>query len=822
MPAAAIIAVCCFASLPAQSQTITVDLNAPVIESSPMMYGLFVEEIGHAGDGGIYAELVRNRSFDEGITPEAWKPVEPRGSTVRFFFDTDHPLNDKNTRNLRIDFVSAEGGRAGIANEGYWGMSVKRGETYDFSVFARCRDFTGPLVVSIEDREGTVYGEAEITGIGGDWRKYTASITSNATDPEARLVISSEANGTVWIDTVSLFPRTTWNNRPQGFRADLVQKLKDLSPSFLRFPGGTYVQGNDRASAYRWKKTIGPIEERPGHYNAHWVYWSSDGLGFHEYLQLAEDVDAVPMYVCYAGMSWTPTTTSAFGVMDPGRIQASDVPIDEMGPIVQDVLDAIEYANGPVSSAWGALRAQNGHPEPFGLKYLEISNEDGRNELYPERYMLIYNAVKEKYPDMVIIANGTRGGADIPIEIVDEHAYISPLSAGSIAERYDTYDRSGPKVFLGEYAVQQSAAYGNFRSALTEGILLNGMERNADVVVMTAFAPLFSNVNTINWRPNLIYFDSDQSFGTPSYYLQQMYSANRLKTVAPVTVESDIIPIRTDGGIGISMDNTQAEFKEIKVTSNGRTIYEFSGNPDGWEPFRGEWSNNGEIGMQVGNGFDLRATNTTFDTGTKYTYSLKARKTNGEEGFRILFGVRNGGRTSLSLTLGMRRRGFLNKWNGGESMDVPMHCIEHSYGGIIGRSTRGTIETGLWYDIRIEVDGLSVTCYLDDEQIISTTLPKDVGKSLHAVGGRAENGDIIMKVVNASVKDSETAIALPGARLSGNGTAWTLTAESYEDQNTLEQPALVSPRERPLSGLTMPLTYRFPAQSVTVLRVDTR
>ena len=809
-------------SQPMMKSAISVDLKTPGKTASPILYGLFLEEIGHAGDGGLYAELVRNRSFDEAITPEAWKTVEPKGSTVRLFFDTENPLNPNNIRNLRMDIVHTGGGRTGIANEGYWGMAVKEGETYDFSIFARCRDFKGPLIVTLEDRKGVVYGQTSITGIGGEWKRFTATLTANAADSAARLVISSEVTGTVWIDTVSLFPRATWNNRPRGLRTDLVRKLKDLSPSFLRFPGGTYVQGNDRDSAFRWKTTIGPIEERPGHYNAHWVYWSSDGLGYHEYLQLAEDLDATPMYVAYAGMSWTPTSSSPFGVMDPGRIEASDVPIEDMGEIVQDVLDAVEYANGPVTGTWGALRAKNGHPEPFGLKYIEIGNEDGRNDLYHERYMMIYTAVKEKYPDIEIIANGKRGGHDgMPVEIVDEHAYIQPLAARSIAEKYDAYSRDGEKVFLGEFAVQQSAGPGNFRAALTEGILLNGLERNSDVILMTAYAPLFSNVNSINWRPNLIYFDSDESFGTPSYYLQKMYSENRLASIAPVTVDSDVVPLRADGGIGLSMDNTQAEFKDIRVTSGGQVLYDVADDGvDGWEPFRGEWGVEGTVGMQTGNGFDLRCSNESFDTGTVYTYTLKARKTGGDEGFRILFGVRDGGRTSLSLTLGMRRRGMLNAWNGGGSMDVPMHCLEHSYGGVIGRTRPGTIDTGQWYDIRIEVDGRKVTCFLDDIQIISSTLPENLGPSLYAVGGLADNGDVVMKVVNTASVAQETAISLPGAlRPAGTGKSWILSSESFEDQNTFENPMFVSPRETALDGLTLPLTHVFPAQSVSVLRL---
>lgn len=364
------------AQAPAATTDVRVDLSQPGKKANPDQFGIFVEEINHGFEGGVYPELVRNASFTEANTMDAWSVVRAGAAQINVFFDTEIPLNDVKRRSLRLEITSASGDRAGVANEGYWGIGLKPGVTYEFSTYARAATgFDAPLTVSLESRDGKSYGETQITGLKRTWTRVSGSIRVSATDPAARLTITATRSGTVWLNMVSLRPGK------DTFRPDLLQKLKDLKPGFVRFPGGTYVQGNERETAFRWKTTIGDLETRPGHYNAPWSYWSNDYMGFHEYLLLCEQIGGTPIYVAYAGMTWTPGTKSPFGVLQGVRTPVSDFPMDQMGPIVEDALDAIEYANGPVSSKWGALRAKAGHPAPFGLKYVEIGNEDGANLL---------------------------------------------------------------------------------------------------------------------------------------------------------------------------------------------------------------------------------------------------------------------------------------------------------------------------------------------------------------------------------------------------------------------------------------------------------
>jgi alpha-L-arabinofuranosidase len=548
-----------------QAAELRIDLSQTGRKVSPNQFGIFLEEINHAGDGGLYAELIRNGSFAEAPTLDGWAAVREGSAKVNLFFDNSIPLNPVKSRSLRIEVNSPEGARAGVSNEGYWGIASRKGESYEFSLWARAAaGFDGPVTVTLEGKNGTVYGQARVTGVKTDWSRFTGSFQASATDPAAHLTVSANRTSTFWVNLVSLRPGK------DIFRADLLQKLKDLKPGFIRFPGGTYVQGNERETAFRWKTTIGDLESRPGHYDAPWVYWSTDSMGFHEYLLLCERLGAVPMYVSYAGMTWTPNSKSPFGVLQQHKIPVADFPLDQMGPIVQDTLDAIEYANGPVASTWGALRAGAGHPAPFGLKYVEIGNEDGMNTLYPERYTMIYNAIKARYPEIQIIANERRGRfPQLPMDLIDEHLYARPLDAIEMAKRLDGRDRNGPKAVLAEYAVQTSGGFGNMRAALAEAVMLDGIERNSDVMPMASYAPLLANVRSINWRPDLIYFDGDSSYGTPSYYVQKMFADSRLDAAVPVQVSAGEMKVWMEGKTSAGGYGAEVEFQEERVTGGG-------------------------------------------------------------------------------------------------------------------------------------------------------------------------------------------------------------------------------------------------------------
>src|SRR5579871_971574 len=726
---------------------IRIDLSQAGTKVSPNLFGIFLEEINHAGDGGILAERIRNGSFAEAPTLDGWSAVRNGSAKVNVFFDTAKPLSAAKPRSLRVEADAAGNEKAGVSNEGYWGIAVAAGATYDFSTWARAAaPFTGPLTVAIQGSSGTVYAQREISGLTPDWKRVTASLTSNASDPAARLTITTTHRGTFWLNLVSL--------RPAGgemFRADLVEKLKDLKPAFLRFPGGTYVQGNERESAFRWKNTIGNLEDRAGHRDSPWVYWSSDNLGFHEYLLLSEKLGAIPMYVAYAGMTWTPSPRTPFGVLEQHRLPVSDIPLDEMGPIVDDALDAIEYANGPVTSKWGALRAKAGHPAPFGLKYIEIGNEDGRNPLYTERYMLFYKAIKTRYPDVQVIANTRQGTAgNLPMDLLDEHAYTRPLEAIQIAKRYDSLEHDGPKVFLGEYAVQHTAGFGNMRAALGDAILLSSVERNSDRTAMASYAPLLANLHAVNWKPDLIYYDSATSFGTPSFFVQKMFADSRLDTALPVTVTADPLKPAMSGDVSALGYESTAEFQDSKVT----------GGAD------------------------------------DYTYTLRARKTSGEGGFAVRFAIHDAGGSYLTWMLGVKRRGQLLIWGGGGLIDQPMYSLESSFGGPIGNNTQtpGTIEQDRWYDIKIHVQGRRVVCSLDGKQIHDATVPESFGSSLYAEGGRKADGSIVLRIFNASPSSQDVNIDLGGAGANRyRVTAVELSSKDLDAENSLADPKRIVP-----------------------------
>lgn len=510
------------AASPTATLTIQADRPGPAI--SPTLYGIFFEEINHAGDGGLYAELIRNRSFEDGDKPDPWILVTEGQAKGEIAVVPDAPacgLNHHAIR-LRIAMDSArEGvGRVGVANPGYFGIAVQEGGVYHLSLYAKAGNgFTGPLAVSLEDAAGKqVYARGEIGPLSCHWRAHRLSLTACASDPKARLVIAAARPGTVWLDMVSLFPAKTWKGRPNGLRPDLALMLAALKPSFVRFPGGCWVEGDRLQFAQRWKTTIGDPLGRRTQWDL-WKYYSSNGLGFHEYLQMCEDLGARPLFVINCGMS-----------------HKENVPLEKMSPWVQDALDAIEYANGPADSRWGSLRAKAGRPEPFHLQYMEIGNENG-GPAYQERYTLFYDAIKAKYPNMHLIADEWHGTPKSrPCEIVDEHYYHSPQFFMANADRYDSYDRKGPKVYVGEYAVTKDCGRGSLAAALGEAAFMTGMERNSDVVVMASYAPLLAHVHGRVWDPDLINFDSSRVYGLPSYYVQQMFSNNRGDVVLPATI----------------------------------------------------------------------------------------------------------------------------------------------------------------------------------------------------------------------------------------------------------------------------------------------
>jgi alpha-N-arabinofuranosidase len=504
---------------------------------SPDLFGIFFEDISYAADGGLYAELVQNRSFEYSVNDRkswhpfiAWEYVTQGFGYGNLSLETNAPLNSNNPHYLVLTIEDEGREGIGLANSGFDGIVVRAGEQYDFSMFARqLSPQAVPLSIQLRSKKGVVYAEAKLMVNNKDWMKYAASITATQNDDSATIAVMATGKGKLAMDMISLFPEKTFKGRKNGLRADLAQAVADLQPKFMRFPGGCLVHGDGLGNMYRWKNTIGPIEQRVAQKNI-WNYHQTDGLGYFEYFQFCEDIGAKPLPVVPAAVS----CQNSGGTWRIGGTGQKGIPLSEMQEYIREVLDLIEYANGPASSAWGSRRAAAGHPEPFHLKYIGIGNEDKITPEFTERFKMIYDAVKAKHPEITII--GTVGPApngedfelgwklanQLKIAVVDEHYYQSPKWFLNNHFRYDGYDRTKSKVYLGEYA-----SWGNtLFNALAEAAYMTALERNGDVVSMASYAPLLANQHHTSWNPNLVYFTNTAVVPTVNYYVQQLFSQN--------------------------------------------------------------------------------------------------------------------------------------------------------------------------------------------------------------------------------------------------------------------------------------------------------
>lgn len=534
------------------------------------MYGIFFEDINMAADGGVYAELVKNRSFEFLPSLMGWSLVHPAAGELEV-------MNRVNERPENPHFITVNVGSAitgfarpygsgapdlsketgsqpaaslGLANEGFRGMGIKTGETYNFSVIARQHAGSKvELYIELVSSDGKSIGHAVLAPDQPDWKRYHVAFTATETVEKAHLIVWAENSGSIDLDMISLFPEHTWKNRPGGLRADLVQKLADLKPGFLRFPGGCIVEGRDLSNRYQWKKSIGDIDRRENIINRwnqeikgrHMVdYYQTFGLGFFEYFQTAEDIGAEPLPILNCGMACQ---------FNSGEL----VSLDELDPFVQDALDLVEFANGSTNTKWGKLRSDLGHPLPFNLKMIGVGNEQWGPQ-YIARWKIFVKALKSKYPQLRLVSSvgpAPQGKEfnlldstfrNLGADILDEHYYQSPKWFLDNVTRYDKYDRKGPKIFAGEYAAQSVAPVSpdnknNWQCAMSEAAFMTGLERNAGVVTMASYAPLFAHVDGWQWTPDLIWFDNLRSYATPDYYVQQLYSLNKGTAVIPLTLE---------------------------------------------------------------------------------------------------------------------------------------------------------------------------------------------------------------------------------------------------------------------------------------------
>ena len=550
-----LVALVCVTYSQAQMKTFTVKANAIKAEIQPTMYGVFFEDINFGADGGIYAELVKNRSFEFFRPMMGWTVQSrqvPEGTLQIFNRQED---NVANPRFLRVSPQNAAKGSLGLTNEGFRGMGIKKDVEYTFSVMYRQAAPGVKLHVELINTAGSPIGgtvlEPKETGTG--WHKQSVKFKATDSAAKGKMNLWFEGTGTIELDMISLFPGDTWKNRPGGMRADMIQMLADLKPGFLRFPGGCIVEGYDLSQRYRWKNTIGPIEDRQliiNRWNFEFAhrptpdYFQTFGLGFFEYFQLAEDIGAEPLPILNCGMACQFNT-------------AELVPLEELGPYIQDALDLIEFANGDAQTKWGKIRADMGHPAPFNLKLLGIGNENWGPQ-YIERLKLFTQAIKAKYPEIKLVNSaGTDPSGErfdylntelrkMNADIIDEHFYRRPEWFLENAKRYDNYPRTGSKIFAGEYAAQSDRVVSvnnrnNWQTAIAEAAFLTGLERNADVVHLASYAPLFAHAEGWQWTPDLIWVDNLRSYGTPNYYVQKLYSTNKGTHIVPITSGNEVI-----------------------------------------------------------------------------------------------------------------------------------------------------------------------------------------------------------------------------------------------------------------------------------------
>jgi alpha-L-arabinofuranosidase len=560
--------------------SLVVKANQPKADVQPTMWGVFFEDINFGADGGLYAELVKNRSFEFDAPLMGWKELKSSNAVGRVLM-LNRGESQANPRVARVT-VSSASEKYGLQNEGFRGMGIKKDVRYHFSLWAKPVEGNVSVAVELVDAQGKVIGSGSVPLKGTEGKKYEVSFKATATEAKGRLNVWFSGQGVVDVDMISLFPSDTWKQRPQGLRADLVQMLADMKPGFLRFPGGCIVEGRDLANRYQWKKTIGKTEDRKliiNRWNTEFKhrpapdYFQSYGLGFYEYFMLAEDIGAEPLPIINCGMACQFNT-------------AEVVPLEQVDTYLQDALDLIEFANGGTDTPWGKVRADLGHSKPFNLKLLGIGNEQWGPQ-YVDRYKEFAKAIKEKYPSIKLVTSvgpGPEGELfeylnptlrSLHADILDEHYYQKPEWFLQHADRYDNYDRNGPKIFAGEYAAQSLNTVNpdnknTWLCALSEAAFMTGLERNADVVYMASYAPLFAHAEGWQWTPDLIWFDNLRAYGTPNYYVQKMFSTNKGTKVVPI-LANDAVVAGKDGLYASAVRDDRDGSLILKVVNNNAT-----------------------------------------------------------------------------------------------------------------------------------------------------------------------------------------------------------------------------------------------------------
>lgn len=774
------------------------------------LYGIFFEDLNHAADGGLYAEMVQNRSFEFCAVDNpsyhplmAWEKIEKKYSRMQWWIQDSHPYSRRNPHYLVCEIFETGMG-AGVRNTGFTpGMYLQKGEKYRFSCLA-ATDGRGelPLRIVLENDEGRNLGQADIVVSNGTvWNHYEAEITAQEITTAGNLSIYIEAVGRLYLDMVSLFPQKTFMQQRNGLRADIATLLADLKPRFMRFPGGCLVHdgsinAEDRDSLYRWKNTIGVLEERPARRN-NWGYNQTLGLGYYEYFCFCEEIGAKPLPVLPAGY-------------DPHHQRK--VPFDQLDEWIQEALDLISFANDDASAQWGRIRCELGHPEPFGLEYIGIGNEEV-GEGFFERYPYFHKAIKEKYPDIQIIASSGPFAAGGEYEkgwncarrnhadLVDEHYYMAPEWFLANHHRYDSFDENGPKVFLGEYA-----SWGNtWYNALTEASYMTGMERNSEKVGLACYTPLLCNVNYINWKPDMIWFDNHQAYGTANYYVQKLFMNHQGddRIELEMTGIDDSVTIQDDpkGGFGLRTEpDTVVRYSQIMIEDiqNG-TIWK-----DSEVYFVGD-----NVEQYISADPDARVVTEDILLHTvesdHYIITVKGEMLYGRRGFMLQYGNRD------------EKNRYQWEIGGWQNMDSALTQDIAGRNSCLTQSSF-TVAADREYELKLEIEGRHLRAYIDGELIHEIHhAPVKIEPLYTAASIDRQSGDVIVKLVNVQKRPIDTVLHMEGIE-QAKGTAYIMSGFALKDENSFAEPLKVSPREEEIQLTQGCCSCHIDGESVQVLR----
>lgn len=824
-------------AMSAQTEPISIDLGQKGTVVSPNLYGIFFEEINHAGDGGLYAELVQNRGFEEHVLPSSmtykkgkayaidamnyehrnarkwnipwnmeekkmtgWKIAGENAVVTGQVVQVKQPLhvNTPNAMQLHIKNVQ-QGGKAVLTNTGYWGMGLKKGEKYDLRFYVRSANFKGRITARLKNSEtGASLGFVEFKDKAiKDWTELTATLTAAATASKGELALEFDQPGKVLIDYVSLFPQATFNGRKNGQRADVAQMLVDLHPKFMRWPGGCIVEGATYENRVKWKETLGDPMTRRGEWDL-WGYRATWGMGYHEFLQFCEDLGMDGMFVDNAGMSCS---------VRNGDFVSSDA---DMDAVIQDFRDAIDYALAePSKNKWAKMRADAGHPKPFPLKYVEIGNENVGTE-YVAHFNYIFKKLKAEYPQIVFIntlAHTDKLLEQIPGEyMVDPHWYRSPDFFFNNNHLFDEAPRSHD-IYVGEYACNNGVGAGNLLAALSEAAFIMGMERNSDVVKMTSYAPLFENENRRDWPTNLIHINSSEAFGRASYYVQQMAAENRptYNVFVGETTKVGEKKTYTAGTIAFGGFGSKCEYKDvIIITPDGKTIEVAA---DQFKAARGEWSTADNVLSLVTAERGALTMLPSFKN-DRYTLKVKVRKPEGRASLSICFGMDEKGHNGYTANIG--------GWTGDMVTLQPM--TNGRTGEFIGKPGNIKMNPAQWYDVELVITPEMTRFFIDGKEMVAGAPPIPTRQFCQA-GYDELTGELVIKVVNGSEKSYKRCFDIAGANnVMPTGKVITLCGDA-EDENTFEQPTKIAPQTSLYGKFGKQFSYEFAPMSFTIMRI---